>query len=77
MLAVQIVCGLGQFLLQGAGRTPGVVASSLPDLLLHLGVVHHLGRPKEAMIVLHSATVRLKIPDADDRASVSQAASIQ
>ena len=44
--SVQVVCGLSQLLLQGAGCTPGIVAGSLPDLLLHLGVIHDLGRPK-------------------------------
>lgn len=42
---VQVVGGLGEFLLEGSGCTPGVVAGCLSDLLLHLCQVHHLCRP--------------------------------
>lgn len=41
---LQVVGGLGQLLLQSSGGAPGIVASGLSDLLLHLGVVHDLGR---------------------------------
>lgn len=49
-MLVQAVRGLSQLLLQGARCTPGFVTGSFSHFLLHLGVVHDLGRAKEDMI---------------------------
>lgn len=43
-LHLQVVGGLSQLLLQSTRGAPGIVAGGLSDLLLHLGVVHDLGR---------------------------------